>query len=328
MANNGYQEREWLDAATASHDVVGNSSGSRSATEPCRQRQAQEEEEEDWEMQVECDEEDVDRFNGSGDTGRIAEPKRYDSADSGRPFDAPPSSCKCFASGAAAEGAMAPVAPPTLMGQKDKVGLATLGSELICAICQELFVEASTVECGHSFCRMCIENWLKTKLSCPICRHPINKPPISSVCLDKAVRVMLEIAEEKQAATQLMERQRLATQARQNECFAQSCLETLFQKAVQQGVRVVHISKQWSPREQQRFLCGIERHQGVARETYCRVVGLTYEWIGRATPDELLIAAANVKLRDMENRPTCPAAWKQSCVTKLRARLEMYIRYG
>jgi hypothetical protein len=211
---------------------------------------------------------------------------------------------------------------------KEKIGLANLGSELICAICQELFVEASTIECGHSFCRMCIENWLKTKLSCPICRHPIEKPPISSVCLDKAVRVMLELIEEKQTASELLERQKQATKARESECFAQSCLETLFQKAVQQGVRVVHISKQWSPREQQRFLGGIERHQGVAREAYCRVVGLTYEWIGRASMEELLVAAANVMLKDMENKPRCHNTWKQTCVTKVRARLDMYVRYG
>jgi hypothetical protein len=228
----------------------------------------------------------------------------------------------------ATSSAISPGAAQQLLRAKEKIGLATLGSELICAICQDFFVEASTVECGHSFCRMCIENWLKSKLTCPICRHPVNKPPIGSVCLDKAVRVMLDLNEETTAANQLMERQKQACKARENECFAQTCLETLFQRAVQQGVRVVHISKQWSPREQQRFLGGIERHQGVAREAYCKVVGLTYEWVGRASMDELLIAAANVMLKDMEHKPKNPSEWKESCITKLRARLEMYIRYG
>lgn len=209
-----------------------------------------------------------------------------------------------------------------------KLGLETLGSELICAICQQLFVEASTIECGHSFCRMCIENWLKSKLSCPICRHPLQKPPVTSLCLDKAVKAMLEIAQEQETAQELMERKKIATKARESECFAQTCLETLFQKAVQQGVKVVHISKQWSPREQQRFLDGIERHQGVAREAYCKVVGLTYEWVGRATKEELLIAAQNVMLRDMEHKPKTQTEWKEGCSAKLRSRLEMYIRYG
>jgi len=206
--------------------------------------------------------------------------------------------------------------------------LDSLGCELVCAICQQFFVEAATVECGHSFCRMCIENWLKTKLSCPVCRHAIEKPPIASLCLDKAVRAVLEITQEEETVQELMERKKQACMARENECFAQTCLETLFQKAVQQGVRVVHISKHWSPREQQRFLCGIERHQGVAREAYCKVVGLTHEWVGRATMDELLVAVSNVQLRDMEHRPRSQNDWKESCILKVRSRLEMYIRYG
>jgi len=148
------------------------------------------------------------------------------------------------------------------------------------------------------------------------------------MCLDKAVRVVLELNEGEAATKNLLERQREALKVRENQCFAQSCLETLFQKAVEQGVKVVHISKKWSPREQQRFLGGIQRHQGVAREAYCRVVGLTYEWIGRASVDELLVAAGNVMLKDMENKPVNPNEWIESCVTKLRARLEMYIRYG
>jgi hypothetical protein len=219
-------------------------------------------------------------------------------------------------------------APAPTRHKQEKEGLATLESELICAICQEFFVEASTIECGHSFCRMCIESWLKSRLSCPICRAPIEKPPVRSMCLDKAVRVVLELNEGEAATKNLLERQREALKVRENQCFAQSCLETLFQKAVEQGVKVVHISKKWSPREQQRFLGGIQRHQGVAREAYCRVVGLTYEWIGRASVDELLVAAGNVMLKDMENKPVNPNEWIESCVTKLRARLEMYIRYG
>jgi len=211
---------------------------------------------------------------------------------------------------------------------KGKLGLESLGSELICAICQQLFVEACTIECGHSFCRMCIENWLKSKLSCPICRQPVRKPPVSSLCLDTAVRVMLDLAQAPDTAEELMERKRQATKARESDCQAQSCLEMLFQRAIQQGVRVVHISKKWSSREQQRFLGGIQRHHGVAREAYCKVVGLTYEWVGKASMDELIVAAANVMLCDLEHRPKAPNDWKKDCITQLRQRLDMYIRYG
>ncbi|XP_013780829.1 E3 ubiquitin-protein ligase rnf8-B-like [Limulus polyphemus] len=46
-------------------------------------------------------------------------------------------------------------------------------NELMCSICSELFVEATTLQCSHTFCRSCIEEWKKKKKECPICRTRI-----------------------------------------------------------------------------------------------------------------------------------------------------------
>ncbi|KAH9632334.1 hypothetical protein HF086_010259 [Spodoptera exigua] len=43
-------------------------------------------------------------------------------------------------------------------------------SELQCSICNELFVEATTLNCSHTFCKYCISVWKKKKRDCPICR--------------------------------------------------------------------------------------------------------------------------------------------------------------
>lgn len=43
-------------------------------------------------------------------------------------------------------------------------------SELQCSICAELFVEATTLNCSHTFCKYCIAMWKKKKKDCPICR--------------------------------------------------------------------------------------------------------------------------------------------------------------
>lgn len=43
-------------------------------------------------------------------------------------------------------------------------------SELQCSICAELFVEATTLNCSHTFCKYCICTWKKKKKDCPICR--------------------------------------------------------------------------------------------------------------------------------------------------------------
>ncbi|XP_014666057.1 PREDICTED: E3 ubiquitin-protein ligase RNF8-like [Priapulus caudatus] len=48
-----------------------------------------------------------------------------------------------------------------------------LESELQCSICSELFIEATTLGCSHSFCASCIGEWMKRKRDCPNCRAAI-----------------------------------------------------------------------------------------------------------------------------------------------------------
>ncbi|XP_037374899.2 uncharacterized protein LOC119251743 [Talpa occidentalis] len=57
--------------------------------------------------------------------------------------------------------------------------------EVICSICLELMTEPVSMDCGHSFCRQCIENWIEqtpgTSLQstspspCPLCRAPCHR---------------------------------------------------------------------------------------------------------------------------------------------------------
>uniref|UniRef100_F6R2W6 Uncharacterized protein n=1 Tax=Monodelphis domestica TaxID=13616 RepID=F6R2W6_MONDO len=48
-----------------------------------------------------------------------------------------------------------------------------LRTELTCAICLNLFTQAVTLDCGHSFCRECIlQSWHKARVpwTCPLCK--------------------------------------------------------------------------------------------------------------------------------------------------------------
>ena len=52
-----------------------------------------------------------------------------------------------------------------------------LESELTCSICSEYFIQAVNLNCSHTFCEQCIEEWKRTnneEAVCPICRHPIE----------------------------------------------------------------------------------------------------------------------------------------------------------
>lgn len=44
-----------------------------------------------------------------------------------------------------------------------------------CVICMNDMAEAIQLPCGHSFHQDCIEKWLKTRSTCPSCRHQLPK---------------------------------------------------------------------------------------------------------------------------------------------------------
>lgn len=54
---------------------------------------------------------------------------------------------------------------------------AQIAEEFTCAMCQDLIVDAVSLDCGHQFCTSCVEDWTKgnnrAKL-CPTCRNDIT----------------------------------------------------------------------------------------------------------------------------------------------------------
>ncbi|NWT20325.1 RNF8 ligase, partial [Vireo altiloquus] len=66
-----------------------------------------------------------------------------------------------------------------------------LENELQCTICSEHLIEAVTLNCAHSFCSYCINEWTKRKVECPICRQEI-KSKTRSLVLDNCINRMVE----------------------------------------------------------------------------------------------------------------------------------------
>ncbi|XP_070576816.1 E3 ubiquitin-protein ligase RNF8-like [Ptychodera flava] len=65
--------------------------------------------------------------------------------------------------------------------------------ELQCSLCYELFVQATTLNCSHSFCYWCITEWSETKKNnnCPVCRVKITSKN-KSIVLDSYIDKMVE----------------------------------------------------------------------------------------------------------------------------------------
>ena len=43
-----------------------------------------------------------------------------------------------------------------------------------CPICLSNITDTTTTNCGHSYCKICIDNCLDSKLECPMCRIEIT----------------------------------------------------------------------------------------------------------------------------------------------------------
>ncbi|KAM9563780.1 E3 ubiquitin-protein ligase RNF8 isoform 3-T3 [Guaruba guarouba] len=94
-----------------------------------------------------------------------------------------------------------------------------LENELQCTICSEHFIEAVTLNCAHSFCSYCINEWMKRKVECPICRQEIKSKTRSLVldnCIDRMVE-KLDVEMKEHRLTLIRER----TGERETECVGE-----------------------------------------------------------------------------------------------------------
>lgn len=48
-------------------------------------------------------------------------------------------------------------------------------AEFDCSVCQDTMINPKSMQCGHTFCSVCINTWLQHSKFCPICRQAIEK---------------------------------------------------------------------------------------------------------------------------------------------------------
>ncbi len=52
-------------------------------------------------------------------------------------------------------------------------------------------LQATSLNCSHSYCELCIEQWMEVKKECPVCRAPITSH-LRSIVLDSYIDKMVE----------------------------------------------------------------------------------------------------------------------------------------
>ena len=60
-----------------------------------------------------------------------------------------------------------------------------------CVVClTNCTQDSQTLSCGHVFHRPCIDKWLQTQGTCPLCRHVVDRPKKVRVVIDKQANIL------------------------------------------------------------------------------------------------------------------------------------------
>lgn len=196
--------------------------------------------------------------------------------------------------------------------------VADIQSELLCSICQDWVVHASTIACSHTFCWSCIDTWLlQKKFECPVCRHAVTREPVRS----RAIEAIVEKAVEKGGPDDrddYRERVRAAEKDLKRVEKLNQDLDKSVTAALSKGKAFFHIDSPWTRREKEVFQRGVKDYTGNTRETYCKLTSLTEQWVYAADDSKLNQALHNLGLQ----------AFVSSTQDEIRKRLLMFLRYG
>jgi hypothetical protein len=193
-----------------------------------------------------------------------------------------------------------------------------LTDELHCSICRDFVVQAATIECSHTFCWSCIDTWLRQKkFECPECRADVTREPVRTRAIENIVqKAVNRLADDKRAEYEVRVSE---AEARARTAYRlHEELEKTVAQALEKKQALFHIDSNWTRKEKEAFQKGIKDYANEARETYCKLKGLTVQWVHSATDSQLNQALHNLALAIHVSDPE----------DKIRQRLLMFLRYG
>ncbi|CAJ1400370.1 unnamed protein product [Effrenium voratum] len=201
---------------------------------------------------------------------------------------------------------------------RDMLNVSELSGELACCVCKDWLVHAATIQCSHSFCWSCIDRWLQTQqFVCPVCRDEVTREPVRTRAVDTIVQKTVQrLPAAEQAEYEERVRAAEAEDSRSRKNLKE--LEKHIDDAVKSGKSFFHINQVWAKKDKDTFKKGVNQYTGNARETYCRLTGLTVQWVHSADSRQLNVALHNLGLGKQVDRPE----------DEIRQRLLMFLRYG
>jgi len=165
-----------------------------------------------------------------------------------------------------------------------------VGPLCLCGLCKMTFIEPTTLQCGDTFCKWCLQEWLRytnpfsvgdmlapkrgqvTTWKCPTCTQLITGPSMNNRPLDKIVSALCSLNEEERKNREERYKEIETMRREQLEAFYER-----FKRVTSTGVPMLHITEKWqSPITQSNTLTtAIRTHFGKCRQAFCTISGLT-----------------------------------------------------
>lgn len=181
---------------------------------------------------------------------------------------------------------------PTTSSSRNAFPIEDIEQEFTCAICQELIVNATTLQCSHTFCKPCLAEWIKQKKICPICRKRLTKPPTRNLTMENILdKLVKNLTKEEQDNRERRKKEIIEAEER-----ASQKLKELVENARSKGVKFLNLQDRWSEEEKRVFKTGVSRHEGRARLMYCELTGFNADWIKKASTQMIVRACDNLEI--------------------------------
>ena len=166
-------------------------------------------------------------------------------------------------------------------------------NEFSCTICCNLMYEPTVLECGHNFCRKCLHDWLAKNKSCPLCRKKLSQSSAPNRAVETLLKIYVENCAPEEDVKDYEERIK-AIKIKDDENFAK--LATLVENAKIKKIKFLDITVRWKLEEKRTFKTGVKQYFGKCRDEFCKLVGITENYVINCNNEQLLIACENLEL--------------------------------
>ncbi|KAL9642583.1 hypothetical protein ABK040_011148 [Willaertia magna] len=168
-------------------------------------------------------------------------------------------------------------------------------NEMKCGICLNIYMEPVTLQCGHTFCKKCLYDWLIKNQSCPYCRGKPLKGSFQNKCLDHLLQLELKQLY-KDEPDYLFQRDKRFKELKIKEDEDLAKFYNMIENAKLKNVKFLNILDRWKLEEKKTFKNGLKNYYGRCRGVFCELVGLSPQFIKTCPLPQLIIACENLDI--------------------------------